>query len=201
MAGLLEGEQLRSNINTVVIHCAKTPNGDPALGLRSLKGKPDAAMLEVDAWHRARKFKRRAWARELTRPQLTSFGYHYAVFIGGRIKKGRDICEMGSHAYGKNHNSIGIVLFGTDQFTAAQFKALHHLLFSLNEALPQKLKVIGHRDVLGTAKSCPNFDVKKWVATKSPIAPAGSLFAETTVADLIEQADDRDSLTGPFPAE
>jgi hypothetical protein len=39
-------------------------------------------------------------------------GYHFVIPATGHYEKGRDIHYIGSHAYGKNKDSIGVCLIG-----------------------------------------------------------------------------------------
>ena len=60
-------------------------------------------------------------------------GYHFVVTNGkggpdGEIQKGRDLRKQGSHAKGRNSDSVGICLVATDKFTAAQQESLVVLL-------------------------------------------------------------------------
>jgi hypothetical protein len=63
-------------------------------------------------------------------------GYHFVITNGkggpdGEIQIGRPIEKVGAHAKGRNLNSIGICLVGTDKFTDKQIVALVKLLANL----------------------------------------------------------------------
>lgn len=123
-------------IDTIIIHCADTPNGR----------KHDAA--DIDKWHRERGFD--------------SCGYHYVIGIDGLSEGGRPLMTVGAHAYGHNGHSVGICLIGRDRFTGEQWETLAHLVQRLMVRfnIPSG-GVLGHREV--SEKPCPNFDVRAWV--------------------------------------
>ena len=74
---------------------------------------------------------------------------------------GRPIEQVGAHAKGYNHNSIGICLVGgvdeednpENNFTLEQFSALFDELTALKRQFPWA-EIIGHRDLPEVAKSC-----------------------------------------------
>jgi N-acetylmuramoyl-L-alanine amidase len=82
---------------------------------------------------------------------------------------------------GVNQRSIGICLVGTDRFTPAQWTALKQLVATLKAQFPG-CDVLGHRDLSPDlnhdgkiepsefVKTCPGFDVKKWMAYGEPEA-------------------------------
>ena len=87
-------------------------------------------------------------------------GYHYYIKKDGTVQKGRSLETIGSHAVGFNLRSIGICLGGKEGFYEEQFDALSDLIADLHNELGW-LDVIGHCDV--STKTCPNFDVKKFL--------------------------------------
>lgn len=130
-------------IDKIVIHCAAT------------KASMDIGRDEIDRWH-----KQRGWK---------GVGYHYVIRRDGTVESGRPIDQVGAHAVGHNTGSIGICLVGgiddagkpKDNFTAAQWKSLVHLVKGLKEAYNVKSeKIIGHNQV--AKKACPCFSVPEW---------------------------------------
>lgn len=140
-------------IDTIVIHCADTPNGSDRY-----------TILDIDRWHRDRGFRRDAIVRSAFRPHLQSVGYHRVINVDGSVAKGRSIGEVGAHAKGANQTSVGICLLGTDAFTLPQWCALRETVTELRRLYEGITRVIGHRDVPGTLKSCPGFSVGEWIA-------------------------------------
>lgn len=133
-------------IRQVIVHCADTFAG------------MDIGFQEIDAWHKARRFKS---------PTGVHCGYHYIIRRNGEIEKGRPPQEIGAHAKGHNRYSLGICLVGGKandgspefNFTHQQMDTLYRLLVALNVEYPE-VEVIGHRDV--SDKACPSFDLKAW---------------------------------------
>lgn len=141
-----------SIIDTIIIHCAATPNG------------ACWCAEDIDDWHGENKFLRRHLQGGLTNvsPHLKHIGYHYVIETTGKIVRGRSLSETGAHAKGQNTNSIGICLVGLDKFTHEQWATLKSLVYSLQTRFKHHLKVIGHRDV-NKGKTCPGFDVAEWL--------------------------------------
>ena len=124
---------MHRKIDTIVVHCSDSPHrGDHA--------------SDVHAWH-----LQRGWA---------GIGYHYTITEEGAVENGRPTYWVGSHVKGHNQHSLGIMLFGVDEFTPEQFKSLQKLLNLLLLQFPGA-KVVGHRD-LDPYKFGPNFDVISW---------------------------------------
>ena len=127
-------------INKIIVHCTASREGK------------NLTVEDIRRDHKAR-----GWA---------DIGYHYVVYLDGSIHNGRDGNLIGSHCYGYNANSIGVVYVGglnkqgkaTDTRTDAQKKALVKLLKELRRLYP-KAKIYGHRDF--AAKDCPCFDAKE----------------------------------------
>lgn len=144
----------------IVIHCSDSLWGD---------------VEDITQWHTLPKPKGRGWK---------DIGYHYVIangfpnydnkasnkpdhFHDGLVQLGRPIEMPGSHAQNFNKNSIGICMIGVNYFTDKQLYSLRTLLINLMQkyGIP-KDNIIGHRDVMSAklqGKTCPNFDVKKFV--------------------------------------
>lgn len=136
-------------IDTLIVHCADTPNGVGRWTIR-----------DIDDWHRERGFHRSA---AFLRPDvaLRHVGYHRVIHVDGSIGYGRELEEVGAHAAGNNHQSIGICLIGRDAYTPVQWTSLASETEMLLRQLG-RLVIIGHRDV-EPAKTCPGFEVREWV--------------------------------------
>lgn len=141
-----------SLIDTIILHCADTPNG------------AHWSAADIDDWHRERKFYRHQLTRGQTNvtPYLKHIGYHFVIETTGTIVAGRSLTETGAHAKNHNTSSIGICLVGTDKYTIDQWHALKMLVKSLQARLGSDLNIIGHRDV-DPHKTCPGFDVRQWL--------------------------------------
>lgn len=141
------------NIDTVVIHCADTPS------------TMDIGAEEIRSWH----VNDNGWK---------DIGYHYVIRRDGTIEKGRNIETVGSHVYGHNKNSVGICLIGgkpikgqkrdINLFTVEQLESLETLLYNLKALLQTSFKIVGHCD-LDRKKTCPNFNVQKWLKERNII--------------------------------
>jgi N-acetyl-anhydromuramyl-L-alanine amidase AmpD len=138
-----------SRVDYLVVHCSATP---PRLNWTA---------KDIDRVHR-----QQGWL---------SIGYHFVIRRDGTVDIGRPETAQGSHARGVNDRSLGICLVGgvddkgraDDNFTPEQFASLRALLRQLKAKHPAA-KIIGHRDVPGTRKACPSFDVADWLA-RNPI--------------------------------
>ena len=127
-------------INEIIIHCSATPEGRMT------------TVEDIDRWHKERGFK--------------GIGYHYIIYLNGRIKNGRPVHEIGSHCKGHNKNSIGICYIGgtdkngkpKDTRTPEQKEAILMLLDILKKEYPNAT-VHGHYEFAN--KACPCFDVKE----------------------------------------
>lgn len=139
-------------IDSIVVHCAATPNG------RSFTPE------QIDSWHAERGFQRDMSICPGYSP-LAHIGYHYVITLGGLVHRGRPLQEVGAHARGFNHQSIGICLVGTDKFTLAQWQSLLTLIQSLEAELGRSLTLSGHNQ-LNAHKRCPGFDVPAWAQRK-----------------------------------
>lgn len=133
----------RQRTDFIVIHCSATP------------AAMDIGAKEIDRWHRAK-----GWFK---------IGYHFVIRRDGSIEYGRELSEVGAHAYGVNDRSIGICMVGgvaedgktaQNNFTQAQWTALEKLASELEPQFPHA-KLVGHRDVT-PGRDCPCFDVAAW---------------------------------------
>ena len=89
-------------------------------------------------------------------------GYHKVICRSGKIENGRPEYWVGAHVKGKNHVSLGVCLIGRDIFTKKQFKSLKNILANWKQVYPNA-NIVGHCDTGNTKKTCPNFDVSKWL--------------------------------------
>ena len=138
----------RNKTDFLILHCAAT------------KPSMDIDIKEIDSWHRKRGF--------------FSCGYHFVITRNGTVQIGRKLDEVGGHAKGFNHRSIGICLVGgvseddytvsENNFTKEQWVELELLLDELLRLFPQA-KVIGHNQI--SQKDCPSFDVQAYLKDKS----------------------------------
>ena len=132
----------------LIVHCAAT------------KPSMDIDIKEIDSWHRKRGF--------------FSVGYHFVLKRDGTRQIGRSLDEVGGHAKGFNHRSIGICLVGgvkeedhtiaENNFTNEQWVELEKLIVELLRTFPSA-KVIGHNQI--SKKDCPSFDVQTYLKDKS----------------------------------
>lgn len=144
------------NIDTIIIHCSDTPNGE------------HVTALDIDSWHKIRNFKRQSNAKKYHCTALQHIGYHFVVWLNGVVESGRAIREIGAHAKGLDARSIGICLIGKDQYTMQQWQSLRDCITGLRRDIPSINNVIGHNNV--SQKSCPGFSVKEWLSNdKRPL--------------------------------
>lgn len=157
-------------ITSLVIHCSASPNGRVT------------TCADINAWHRARGFRRAPSARQRFSPQLDAIGYHWVIYTDGTVAAGRGPDEMGAHAMGHNATSLGICLVGTDRYTRQQWLHLasHVRALCLQYAIPLKpaapgatvlTGVIGHGEIAGVRKTCPGFSVASWIERGLPPMP------------------------------
>ena len=93
-------------------------------------------------------------------------GYHKVILRSGRVEDGRPEFWIGAHVKGKNKQSLGVCLIGTNKFTRNQFLSLKNVLLRWKKKYPNA-EIIGHRDAIKTKKTCPNFDVRSWCKENS----------------------------------
>ena len=103
----------------------------------------------IDRWHKERGFR--------------EIGYAYVILEDGTIQKGRSMVGPGAHCKGYN-DWTGICLIGRSYPTDAQAKALLGLLDELGAK-----EVKGHYAF--SSKTCPNFDVEKFMEDSSKPSP------------------------------
>lgn len=121
------------------------------------------------------------WIDPQFNAHLLHIGYHYVINISGTLETGRPLTETGAHCAEKapdgrvyNSFSIGVCMSGTDKFSEAQWETLASLVSTLQKLIPY-LIVLGHRDTSPDrnrdgiiqksewVKTCPGFDVSKWL--------------------------------------
>ena len=127
---------LKKNIKFLVVHCSDTEDN------LNLKASDIHKMHLSFGWD--------------------GIGYHKVICRDGEIENGRPEYWIGAHVYGKNIESLGVCLIGKTNFESAQLRSLFNLLkqwkFEYNLA-----EIVGHRDIIKTKKTCPNFDLKSWL--------------------------------------
>ena len=122
-----------NKIKYLIVHCSDTSNSDTAM---------DIHKLHLDfGWN--------------------GIGYHKIILRNGKIENGRPDYWIGAHVKNFNSESIGICLIGKTNFTKKQFHSLKKILTNYKIKYPNS-KILGHRDVTNTHKTCPNFDVRLW---------------------------------------
>ena len=92
-------------------------------------------------------------------------GYHKIIKRDGSIQNGRPEYWIGAHVYGKNDQSLGVCLIGKNNFSNNQFLSLEKLLLEWRNKY-NNAEILGHRDVIKTKKTCPNFDVIGWCKSR-----------------------------------
>jgi N-acetylmuramoyl-L-alanine amidase len=123
-------------INRIILHCSDS----------DFAHHDDISVIRK--WH----VDERGWS---------DVGYHYFIKKDGTIQNGRPIEKVGAHAKPWNTGSIGICLGGKYEFSDEQFMALGDLVCGLIFRFNVKDEnIIGHCDVPGSGKTCPNFDVE-----------------------------------------
>lgn len=128
-----------NDIQYLVVHCSDTPDD-------SMIGAADIHDMHLGfGWH--------------------GVGYHRVINRRGEIELGRPDYWQGAHVYGHNDISLGVCLVGRLTFSDAQFNALEIVLREWRERYPSA-SICGHRDFSYTDKTCPNFDVAAWCATR-----------------------------------
>lgn len=84
--------------------------------------------------------------------------YHYSIAPSGSVYKLNRIGDYTWHAKGGNYNSIGIMLMGNfekNSITEKHWSCFVELCRLINKLMPQVIKVVGHRNVRGSATLCP----------------------------------------------
>ena len=124
---------LEKNVKFIIVHCSDTKETDTATDIHKLH-------LSF------------GWA---------GIGYHKIILQNGKIENGRPEFWQGAHAYKYNDKSVGVCLIGKSNFNNKQFKSLKKLLILWKKKY-KNAKIIGHKDLPNTKKTCPNFDVQLW---------------------------------------
>ena len=124
------------NINYLIIHCSDTGNNN-----------------NIDASIVHKMHINFGWE---------GIGYHKVILRSGKIENGRPEYWIGAHVKGKNTSSLGVCLIGRNNFTSKQFISLEKIIKKWKLIYP-KATIIGHCDTGNTKKTCPNFDVAKWL--------------------------------------
>lgn len=173
-------------IKQITIHCSATPNGESLFKGKFGEKAFQTPVEVIDAWHRARNFKRSEDAKRRFNPSLTSIGYHFVIYTNGTVATGRSVEEVGAGVAGQNAHKIHICMIGTDKFTPAQWDSLAGVVSGLQKNYPQTT-VEGHRDCSPDlngdgkitpnewVKKCPGFEVKDWIVG-GMIAPVAHVF-------------------------
>ena len=128
-----------NNIKYLVVHCSDTPDTE------NLNASDIHKMHLSFGWD--------------------GIGYHKIICQNGTIENGRPTYWEGAHVFGYNKNSLGICLIGKNNFNNKQLDSLFKLLKSWKEIYP-KAKIVGHSYFPNTTKTCPNFNVNKWLKEK-----------------------------------
>jgi N-acetylmuramoyl-L-alanine amidase len=123
----------------IILHCSDSPHGR------------DDGAKEIHRWH-----LERGW---------DGIGYNYVIKEDGTIENGRPEYWIPAGAKGYNKDTLHICLIGINEFTDKQFQSLSILLRDIMLRYDIKKKdILGHYQV--SSKSCPNFNVQSFVATK-----------------------------------
>ena len=123
------------NIKTIVVHCSDTSDDD------------DIKAIDIHKMHLGF-----GW---------DGIGYHKVICRDGLIENGRPEFWIGAHVKGKNSETLGVCLIGRKNFTIDQFLSLEKVLIDWKLRFKIK-KIMGHKDITNTHKTCPNFNVNKW---------------------------------------
>lgn len=149
-----------AKIKYIIIHCSDSEWGSASV---------------IREWHLLNGWKDIGYhfviLNGVLRPTASNWQTKLAIpLMDGNIEVGRYLdgdnfinkSEVGAHTLGYNENSIGICLIGVKSFTEKQFKSLELLLKSLLLIYGlDKSCIKGHYHF--AKKSCPNFDVDKFV--------------------------------------
>ena len=124
------------NIKYLVIHCSDTPD------------KLDLSAEDIHRMHLSF-----GW---------NGIGYHKIIKRDGTLENGRPEFWIGAHTYGLNDRSLGVCLIGRNKFTDKQFLTLKNILIEWKKKFKNST-ILGHNEAIKTKKTCPNFDVKKFL--------------------------------------
>jgi len=137
-------------VKKLILHCSASDNPfqDDIASVRSL--------------HTAPKDKHFKWGEYRTNGKAWSnVGYHFFIQTDGTLEFGRPDNIQGAHCFGQNHDSLGICLSGSKNFTEEQKKQCKALLKHLCEKHHLgNAQIFGHCH-FNKSKTCPNFDIKE----------------------------------------
>lgn len=130
-------------INNIVLHCTATPQNTTIASIQR-------HWREVNKW--------------------SNPGYHWIIKPDGEAVNLLPIDKPSNGVAGHNKDSIHISYIGgvdktgkaVDNRTPEQIATQIRLITELKEQFPNA-EVKGHKDFPNVAKSCPSFDVKKWL--------------------------------------
>lgn len=138
-------------INYIAIHEADTPSGKPFTA------------KDIDNWHVHNGWHRKPENMAKFNPDLKAIGYHFVIYLDGSVHTGRAEWEIPAAVQGHNSDSVNICLIGSGRYTAAQWEALRGLVKELQARYPGA-KVMGHYQFdTAHGKTCPDFDVPRWL--------------------------------------
>ena len=101
---------------------------------------------------------------------MGNIAYHYFIEASGRLKKGRNESTAGTHTKASQMSlkSLGVCLagdFNLEEPEPAQLKTLESLLNNLKTKYKiPKQRVLGHREVYGSATECPGDSLNEWLS-------------------------------------
>ena len=123
-------------INKHIVHCSASP--------------ASTTKEDLYRWH----VQENGWS---------DIGYHFMISQDGEVHGCRPIEVVGAHCRGHNTGSIGTCLIGNDKFTSDQLKSLQSLHNILKIVYGDSITIHGHREFTDS-KTCPNFDVHKFIS-------------------------------------
>lgn len=149
-------------VEKIVVHCSDSDFG---------------TAIMIDQWHRAKGWSMIGYQAVIENGFPTAD--HHAKgerwkLLNGMISSGRPVdademisdAEAGAHAYGWNKNTIAPCLIGRAEFTRQQVISLIKWvrLMAVNFKLDLREEtikqcVVGHCELPGVAKTCPNMDM------------------------------------------
>ena len=127
---------LKKDIKYLVVHCSDTDNN------KNLRASDIHKMHLGFGWD--------------------GIGYHKVICRNGDIESGRPEYWVGAHIYEKNIESLGVCLIGKNNFKPVQFESLFKILKKWKTDY-EHAKILGHSEFTNTKKTCPNFDVQRWI--------------------------------------
>lgn len=151
-----------SKIKRIVVHCSDSEFGTGVM---------------IDQWHRARGWSGIGYHAVIENGFPTNDHYRRGLrlrLFNGMLSHGRAYdadeeltgAEIGAHAYGHNKDTLAVCLIGKKNFTKQQVVALVKVvrlwgfLFKLYITdLNIGEIVVGHGELPGVTKTCPNIDM------------------------------------------